>query len=187
MSFPTISVSGDPVPADRQVNITVEVVEQFSERSPARLRIEFTNEASTEREFLFDTTSPFRTLVGRSGDGSMLHALPIDDLDDNRYSSVIPRSPVDGCWKLIAPYDIEGFGLRWPAGPGATTAVTYSVLADPEADDCLRPGEYRFEDEWGELLADNKDRWHLWGFTAELRAGTVCDGDAEAGEMSSVG
>lgn len=170
MSFPTISVSGDTVPSDQQVTITVEAVEQFSERSPARLRIEFTNEAPTAREFLFETVAPFDALVGRAEDGKRLHAIPYDDDPGaGHYAARIPRSPVDGCWKWISS-ESEGFGLRWPAEPGATRVMTYAVLDEPDTIDCLPPGEYRFEDQWGALLPDDEDRWHSWGFTAELRA-----------------
>lgn len=47
--------------------------------------------------------------------------------------------------------------------------MTYVVLGDPGAMECLLPGEYQFEDEWGELLPDDEDIWHSWGFTAELQ------------------
>lgn len=171
MTYPTVAVTGDQVPDDWHVNLTVEVVEQFTDHSPARLRIEFTNEASNTREFLFDTNAPFDALVGRTDDGEKVHAVPNNDdsPDANPYSSVIPRSPDDGCWKLTSSYGSEGFGLRWPAESGATTVMSYSVLGDPEATECLPPGKYRFEDEWGELLPDDEDIWHSWGFTAELQ------------------
>lgn len=169
MAYPVVTVAGDPVPSDWRANITVEVIEQFTERSPARLQIVFSNEAPTAREFLFDTVAPFDALVGRAEDGKQLHAIPDDNPGAGHYAAMIPRSPVDGCWKLPSSYGREGFGLRWPAKPGATTAMTYAVLDEPETTDCLPPGEYRFEDEWGELLPDDEDVWHSWGFTAELQ------------------
>lgn len=170
MAFPSVRVTGDPAPTDHQVNITVEVVEQFTDHSPARLRIEFANEAPDKREILFHTIAPFDALVGRTDAGEKVHAIPNNDNpDSNLYSSDIPRSPVDGCWRLDSPNGSEGFGILWPAEPEATTAMTYSVLSEPDATDCLPAGEYRFEDEWGELLPDDEDVWHSWGFTAELQ------------------
>ena len=50
MSFPTITITGDALPSDRQVNISIEVIEQFTEHSPARLQIRFTNETPTNGE-----------------------------------------------------------------------------------------------------------------------------------------
>lgn len=170
MAYPTVSVTGDPVPSDWEVHIGVEVSEPFTESSPAELRIEFGNEAPTEREFDFDTVAPFGPVVGRSDAGGRLHAIPNDDgAGAGPYPAVVPRSPIDGCWKLADPYPTGYFGLLWPAGPGATMAMTYAVLDDPEADDCLPVGEYRFEDEWGERLPNDEIVEHSWGFTAELK------------------
>lgn len=171
MAYPTVAVTADPVPSDWHVNLTVDVVEQFADHSPAILRIEFTNEAPTKREFFFHFQAPFDALVGRTDIGEKVHAIPnnVDNPVGNPYSAVIPQSPVDGCWELASSPSVPGFGLLWPAEPGSTRTMTYSILGDPETVDCLPPGEYRFEDEWGELLPDDEDIWHTWGFTAELQ------------------
>lgn len=170
MAYPTVSVAGDPVPSDRGVRIEVEVIEQFTASSPAELRIEFGNEAPDEREFDFDTVAPFGPLVGHSDAGGRIHAIPNDDsAGAGPYAAVVPRSPIDGCWKLADPYPTGFFGRLWPAAPGATTAMTYAVLDDPEADDCLPAGEYRFEGEWGERGPDDQSVARSWGFTAELQ------------------
>lgn len=171
MAYPAVSVTGDPVPSDREVRIGVEVIGQFTESSPAELRLESSNEAPTKREFDFNTVAPFGPLVGHSDTGGRIHAIPSDDsAGAGPYTAVVPRSPIDGCWKLADRYPTDYFGLLWPAAPGATTAMTYAVLDDPEADDCLPAGEYRFEDEWGERHPDDDEFVeHSWGFTADLQ------------------
>lgn len=170
MTFPVVSVTGDPVPSDRQVSITVEVVEQFSPSSPAELEVKFTNEAQTKREFDFDSVSPFGPIVGRSDTGDRIHVVPNDDeTGAGPYPAVIPQSPIDGCWKLVDTYHTDLFGLLWPANSGATTRMTYAVLDDPDTEDCLPAGEYRFEDEWGERSPDDGFLDYSWGFTVELQ------------------
>lgn len=170
MTFPVISVTGDPVPPDRQVSITVKVVEQFSSSSPADLRIEFTNEAQTRREFDFGSVSPFEAIVGYSDAVHRIHAIPNDDkAGAGPYPAVVPKSPIDGCWKLPDTYHTDTFGLLWPADSGATTRMTYAVLDDLDSEDCLPAGEYRFEDGWGERFPDNEFVNYSWGFTVELQ------------------
>lgn len=170
MSFPTITLTGDTLPSDPQVSISVEVVEQFTEHSPARLQIRFTNEAPTAREFLFGSVPPFGPLVCDSDSAGTLHVIPDDDtvLPAGLYADVIPHRPVDECWQLTGQYTIVDRGILWPADSGATTATTYAVLNDPEVSDCLPSGEYRFEYEWGERYADDEDEWYSWGFTLVL-------------------
>lgn len=170
MSFPTITITRDTLLSDQQVGISVEVIEQFTEHSPARLRIRFTNEGSTAREFLFGSVPPFGPLVCSSDSSGAIHVIPDDDtvVPTGHYADVIPHRPVDECWQLTGEYTIVDRGILWPADPGATTTTAYAVLNDPEASDCLPPGEYRFENEWGERYADEEDEWYSWGFALVL-------------------
>lgn len=171
MAYPTVAVTGDPVPSDWQVNITLEVVEQFTEHSPAGLRTEFMNDAPTTRTFLSGLGPPFGPLVGHTERGERIHVIPDDDSNPSAgaFPSMVPQSPVDGCWQLNTSYGIDDVGIMWPAEPGATSTMTYAVLNDLEATDCLPIGEYRFEAEWGERYEDNEDVYHSWGFTLVLR------------------
>ena len=170
MSFPTVAVTEDTIPSDQQVQISVTLVEQFTESSPARLRIQFTNEAPAARDFLFGSVPPFGPLISDANDTAPLHVLPDDDtvLPAGLYADAIPHSPVDECWQLATCYDIVDRGFRWPAEPGATTSTTYAVLSDSTASDCLSPGKYRFESEWGERHEKGKETWYPWGFTILL-------------------
>lgn len=170
MSFPTVAVTGDTIPPDQQVQISVTVVEQFTESSPARLRIRFTNEDSAARDFLFGSVPPFGPLISDANNPAPLHVLPDDDTvhPAGLYANVIPHSPVNGCWQLATRYDIVDRGFRWPAGPNATISTTYTVLSDSAASDCLSPGEYQFESEWGERHEEGKETWYPWRFTLIL-------------------
>lgn len=169
MAYPTVAVTGDPVPPDWQVNITVEVLEPFTDHAPAKLWIKFTNEAPTKREYLFDSASPFDALVGRADDGKKVHALPDNDRPGaNPYASMIPRSPVDGCWELAGSSSVAGFGRLRPVEPGETWSVTYVVLDDPDTADCLPPAQYQFAIEWGERYENDEESWHSWGFSIML-------------------
>lgn len=170
MTYPVVSVTGDPVPSDRKISITVEVIEQFSPSSPAVLLIEFTNEAQTKREFEFGAVPPLGPFDGRSDAGNWLHAIPNDEnAGAGPYPAVIPQSPIEGCWKLADTYATDLFGRLWPADSGATTRMTYAVLDEPDTEDCLPAGEYRMEDEWGERYPGDESVKYSWGFTVELQ------------------
>lgn len=170
MTYPIVSAAGDPVPSDRQVSITVEVVKQFSSSSPAELRIEFTNDAQSKREFDFGSVAPFEAMVGDSDSGHQIHAIPNDDeAGAGPYPAVVPQSPIEGCWKLADTYDTETFGLLWPADSEATTTMTYALLDYLDTENCLLEGEYRFDGEWGERFPDDEWVAYSWGFTVELQ------------------
>ena len=167
MSVPTVAVAGDAVPSDRQVRIDIEVVEQFSDDAPARLRVRFTNEAPAGREFLFGAVSPFGPVACDAAGGGSVHVVPESGTAANAgsYADVVPDSPVDGCWRLLDWYDSIDRGILWRADAGETTSTIYAVLSDPESEDCLPPGEYRFEAEWGERSDGEEVAWYPWGFT----------------------
>lgn len=170
MLFPTATVTAEPVSSDRQVRIEVVVIEQFTEHNPARLRIEFTNEASTQRDFLFGICPPFGALMSDAEDAGTLHVVPDDDTVPGAgfYRDVVPSTPIEECWQLNYRPDHIDRGLLWPADPGATTALTYAVLNDTEADDCLPPGVYRFEAKWGERFGRHEESREAWSFTLVL-------------------
>lgn len=164
-SYPTVSVTTDTVTTTRDVSVTVEVVQQFTDQSPAQLDIQFRNTAERSRNFLFGPVVPFGPLASTSESPSVLHVVPADT--SNRadpYVDVIPDRPVDGCWQLADRYDLVDRGTRWPAPPGGTTKRTYAVLNDPDTDECHPPGEYPFSGEWGERDDDDSDHWFSWGF-----------------------
>lgn len=165
-SYPKMTVTGDSVPATREVSIHAEVNEQFTKQSPARLQIRFTNTAERTRNFLFWAIAPFGPLTSTSESAGILHIIPTDTTNNaGLYDHVIPERPIDGCWQLVDHYDFIDRGILWPAAPGAITKTNYVVLNDPENDKCLSPGEHRFEAEWGERDDENLDQWYSWEFT----------------------
>ena len=166
MAYPDITVTGSRMPSNWMVSSSIEVVKQFSEQTPARLRIQFKNDASTSREFLFGPDAPFGPLRGASPSTARLHVLPDDETNPTAgaYSKVIPSHPVGGCWQLADRYDILDRGLIWQADLNATTAMTYVVLDDPDNEECLPSGTYPFEGEWGERYEDTTDEWFKWQF-----------------------
>ena len=170
MPFPDVTVTGDEIPAKQQVRITVEAVEQFSEQTPARLQIQFRNEAATPRRFLFGPDPPFGPLRGDSRNGSRLHVLPIEAArwHTGLHAHVIPSHPVEECWQLADRYDRIDRGILWNADPHETMAMTYVVLDDPNTDDCLSAGVYRFEGRWGEQDVKTTEEWFDWGCTPTL-------------------
>lgn len=165
-----MTATGDDGPPEQRVSITVEVVEQFSERTPARVQIPFQNEATTARTFLFGPEPLFGPLGGDSSSGDRSHIIPAegDGSFAERYANVVPPHPIEGCWRLADWYDLIDRGILWTADPDAVNAMTYVVLDDPNTDECLTAGTYRIEGAWGERYANSTDEWFDWGFTLAL-------------------
>ena len=171
MAFPIVTVVGGRVPSERQVRITIDVVAQFPDRTPARLQIQFRNEATTPRTFLFGPAPPFGPLRGDDPDEGCLHILPTEDARSfaGFYADVIPSWPRDECWQLTERSDRIDRGLMWNAGADVAIAMTYVVLDDPDAEECLSDGVYQFEGRWGEQYADATEEWFNWKFTLALK------------------
>ena len=171
MPFPHVTVTGDEIPPEQKVRITVETIEQFSDQTPARLQIQFRNEAEAPRTFLFGSDPPFGPLRGDSRNGGRLHVLPADAASSStgRFAHVIPSYPVDECWQLADRYDFIDRGVLWNADSDAASSMTYVVLDDLNTDDCLATGVYQFEGRWGEQYEDTTHEWFNWAFTLTLK------------------
>ncbi|WP_435360599.1 hypothetical protein [Haloarchaeobius sp. DFWS5] len=172
MRTPTVSVAGDSLPAELQVGVTVEVVEQCSEQSPARLEIRVVNEGDETRRFEFDHIEPFTAMGdGEPGD-HLVHVVPDPDDENSRadyYEQFLPERPVDGCWRLQRLYARPLTQIAARLTPNDAVSRTYLVVADPSAEDCLPSGTYRFDVDSHVREPDaDESRAYSWGFDLTL-------------------
>lgn len=73
--FPDVTVESDAV-SRSDVLMSVEVVRQFTDSHPARIRVTFKNESDSEMTFSFGNTPPFSEYVS-TGDGPRLVVIPV--------------------------------------------------------------------------------------------------------------
>lgn len=160
MAYPDVSVEGTAVADDRAFAPEITVTRQFSPDAPALVRIELTNEASTNTEIGLAHTVPFDTMTGDLTDGSAsLYLVPesgsvrgdgVARDPPPGGESLIPAEPIDGCWRVNEYPLVRESGKLWNAEPGATLRREHAVLDGPESESCLHPGTYRFAVDWTE-------------------------------------
>lgn len=170
--LPAVTARPDPVPPDRDAALDATVVRQFSTRSPARVRVAYTNTAAEEREVVFGTTVPFPPYAGARTDGAGRLSLVPDDREfvhpfprpesTPAGDPFVPAEPSGGCWRARAAVAGMDVARERLVGPDETIQGTYTVLAHPESGTCLADGTYRFED--GNYLGWDRP----WGFELVL-------------------
>ena len=161
--WPSVSIYQDPV-SHKDVEIDTDVVQQFSDRHPAKIEIEYTNKSDKERKLSFGISPPFSAIVTKNEEENALAIIPDDHngIYVNSQEHVLPKQKRDDCWKLPSG------GLVTTA---AATVVTvekhgsiseeYSIL-DGNNDTCLPSGLYRFEED------HYFDRHEPWGIGLKL-------------------
>lgn len=160
MAYPDVSVEGATVADDRAFAPEIMVTRQFSADVPALVRIELTNEASTNTEIGLAHIIPFDAMTGILTDGSsLLYLVPESGaVRGDRTArdpplsgeSLIPAEPIGGCWRVIEYPIIRESGKLWNADSGATLRREHAVLDKPDSETCLQPGTYRFAVNWTE-------------------------------------
>lgn len=160
MTYPRVSVEAEEVDDDRAFSPDITVTEQFSDDSPAKVRIELTNTAPRNIEIGLAYVVPFDSMKGHLRDDSkVLYLIPESGTvrgdkktDDPPKSgmSLVPDAPEDGCWRVAKPPAIRESGKLWNADPGATLQRDHAVLDEAESATCLQTGTYQFEVNWSE-------------------------------------
>ena len=160
MACPRVSVKGDSVADDRAFSPEITVIRQFSPDVPAFVNIELTNEASMHTEISLAHIVPFDSMKGHQPDKSAsLYLIPESgSVQGDRTTrdppksggSLIPETPIDGCWRVTDRPLIRESGMLWNADPGASLRREHAVLDEPQSETCLQPGTYQFSVRWME-------------------------------------
>lgn len=160
MVYPHVSVESATVADDRAFSPGITVTRQFSADAPALVCIELTNNATMNTEIGLAHIIPFDALKGHQPAGSAsLHLIPESgSVRGDRTArdppksgeSLIPETPIDGCWRVTEPPLIREGGTLWNADPGASLRREHAVLDEFESETCLQPGTYRFAVNWRE-------------------------------------
>lgn len=160
MAYPHVSVEDATVTDGRAFSPKITVIRQFSEEAPALVRIELTNDASMNTEISLAHIVPFDSMKGhRPDESASLYLIPesgsvrgdttTSDPPKNG-ESLIPETPINGCWRLSDHPLIRESGTLWNADPGASLRRDHAVLDEPKSETCLQSGTYRFSVSWTE-------------------------------------
>lgn len=189
MVYPHVSVKGDPVADDRAFSPEITVTRQFSADAPALVTTELTNEASMNTEIGLAYIVPFDSMKGyRPSESSSLYLVPESgSVQGDRTTrdppksgeSLIPETPVEGCWRVTEYPLIRESGKLWNADPGASLRRDHAVLDEPQSETCLQPGTYRFSVSWTET-----PRHDLRGVMGEQQYSQTADSTSYSWEFT---
>lgn len=136
--FPALSVSSEyEQPPDAKM--AVERVRQFTTDKPAKIKISYTNTAESERKVPFQASPPFSEYVSTKEGSPRLVIIPDDHSHispgkviqnhtrtesptENQTDShqLIPKTPIDGCWKVPTAFAVYGMAHPKTLSPGET-------------------------------------------------------------------
>lgn len=168
--FPSITLKFDEFDGGRDLKMSLAIVEAFSPTSPAVIEMTLKNTSSEHKELEVGPTPPFSWFWGSEVDGSSTLVLVpddrtyvgIEDANDDGQFTLVPDSPTDGCWRSPDRPVAKSIGRVVRLEPCGELSQTYSLLAAPDSDSCLQPGEFRFVDET--YFGNDQP----WGFTVVL-------------------
>lgn len=176
---PSVSVSGDPVAAERDVEIDLDVRQDFTAEYPARIQFELTYHGDQPEEFFFGPQPPF-SAFSSAPDGSL--ALLPDGVElgvpegetvpaglppaapdvEADYNALVPPESDDGCWRLPTPFFTAESATYVELEPGEQLDAAYTLLAAGDGIECFSARSYRFEQQ--NYLVEGS----AWGFDVEL-------------------
>ncbi|GGL48648.1 hypothetical protein [Halocalculus aciditolerans] len=171
--YPTATAEPDTV-EDGDAEMTADIVDGFSDGSPARLEIAYTNTADEERSVSFGPTPPFSEywsadsdLVIIPDDQSAISAVNAtgetgEQPSNTPEETIVPSEAQDGCWKARSQFASWERQRTVTLPSGDTVKETYSVLSQTESRGCLAEGTYRFSQQ--SYFEDGSS----WGFSIRL-------------------
>lgn len=172
--FPTVSVQGDEEQRE-DISMGAEIVQQFNESEPAKVRVSFKNISDSEMRFTFGASPPFsqyisqdmghsRLVIISETNNSHIIANWSDDAGRSEDGSdqLLPETPKDGCWDFPSEISIFSSGKKKRISEDETISEEYVVLNHSKNRQCLPVSEYRFVSE--NYFGQDES----WGFTVEL-------------------
>jgi len=140
-------VGSEGTPDGIELNVTADD-DRITERSTARVSLEYTNTAGETRILNIDPDAPDPV---SSVDDSPGLVLLSDAYDPERTSS--------GCWKPVRDRFVQpAVAHRYEIAPGDTATLGYDVWAAPTQDGCIRSGTYRLDPVYGSATLAVDDR-----------------------------
>lgn len=152
---------------ETDVSIEAEFVSQPTDEEPARLQIQFTNKAESERQFHFGPSPPLSTYINGRGEIEELVIIPKDmskisirDRNDDNDFRLIPEESEDGCWRVEDQIIGEDILITQSIKSGDSITEAYTVLAGTDNDPCISAGQYQFEGSF-----EIEGEWFDWELT----------------------
>lgn len=162
--WPETVVEADSSPYEN-VELDVSVVEQFTDGSPAAIRISFLNTSCSTMRASFGTTPPFARYYNTGENGSEINIVPVITNEHlfggEGAEDLVPIAKEEECWSVDYGSS-QGFGTTLEIPAGGIVTRTYLVFNNVNNEECLPAGEYRYElDPYG-------GGEESWGFTLTL-------------------
>ena len=138
-----------PTLSENALSFDVQLMGEFTEEHPARLRAILTNESSSILTFFMGTTPPFTEYFSDGGQLILIPELSQSLPGKSPFSwqdgseEAIPTTPMEGCWRITQRVLIQDLGMYVEIGPGESLARGYDVYAY-RSSECYPPGTYRF-------------------------------------------
>lgn len=148
--YPSVDVRDVTDASPYGYSFDVEVLEEFSRSSPARLEITLRNETDRERTLDLGHSPPFSRVSPREDD---LPVALIPEQSDAVTAGSPPESgdafppeePVDGCWRLRESPRVWPRGTERTLAPSEAISRSYALYDGPNGLRCLPSGTHRFE------------------------------------------
>lgn len=157
-SYPSLSVSNDGLEEteDQQLELDVGIVQQYSNESVAKVRIDLSNRGDDPVTVGFGPSPPFSSYrsLGGARQSPTAFVVPENKEDmgivhirEDRPGDEPVASPVDGCWKI---HDVgwNSIAHSRTIRPNCVLGGRYSVYASSANAGCLPDGQYRFRETW---------------------------------------
>lgn len=141
-----------PTLSEDALSFDVQLMEEFTEEHPARIRAVLTNESSSTMTFFMGTTPPFTEYFSDGGQLILIPELSKSLPGKSPFAwqdgtdEAIPTTPTDGCWRISQRVLIQQVGMYVEIGPEESLARSYDVYAY-RSSECYPPGTYRFAHE----------------------------------------
>lgn len=134
-----VSVESGTVSNEHEVVLSASVLrEEATTRQPATVMVVLTNTASEPRSFTTGFRPTFSGVYSESSNQGLVVLSPDED-----------RERVDSnCWRPKLSPGIPESASTWSLREAESSYVVLELWDDPDNDDCLPPGTYRFEDDY---------------------------------------
>jgi hypothetical protein len=144
--YPTISAQLDREKY-KEISIDVKATRQFSDSTPAKIKISFTNISDSEIPFTFGATPPFSQYISQDNSSSRLIIIPKTNNSHivvKKPHKLPPEKPVNGCWRLPGNVTVYPRAKKTEIDAGETISEEYVVLNYQSTQQCLLADDYHF-------------------------------------------
>lgn len=134
-----VSVESGTVADEHEVVLSASSIrEEVTTRQPASVMVVLTNTASEPRSFTTGFRPTFSGVYSEASNPGLVLLSPDEDRERTG----------PNCWRPKLSPGIPESGNTWSLREAESSYMVLELWDDPDNDDCLPPGTYRFEDDY---------------------------------------